>query len=228
MNRCGRALRSLLWLLCASMIFFALAASAQDDDDEDFDDEDSAVYSAPMKYVSIGLIGAAESFDSNIGDKNDDKKGYLKNVRNTGDPIYGAQLRLGNRAMEYLAFELELDVLANIKFDGDKKNGTKKDVSAQGYVLTFNIKAFPFHDLTEKVLNGRFQPYLLFGGGGMAADGTSIDTPMGLAIRAGGGAEYYLSQNVAIHLESTYLHTWQQVEGMNMVQVVAGLSYHFD
>ena len=232
MDRCGRATNGLLWLLCAGLIFFAMAANAQDDD-EDFDewgdDEDSAVYSAPMKYVSFGFLLGLEDFDRHIGDKNDDKKGFLRDVRNIEDePLAGFQFKFGTRSMEYVAYEFEFDFVTNINFDADKKNGSHTFVNAQAYIATFNVKIFPFHDLTETILNGRLQPYVVGGAGGMAADGTSIDTPLGLVLRGGAGAEFYLTQNMAVHADATYVNPLQQVKGLNMWQFVAGISYHFD
>jgi len=119
-----------------------------------------------------------------------------------------------------------------------------KDVDI--FVATTDIKAY--------LLTGRYQPYLLLGGGTMHVD-TKVTNPTGLLVmnnpmpppdtiqsfgpviqsrsytdfvfRFGGGFDIYATEHIVVNVDANYLAPLGQVSGTGMFTIGGGIEYRF-
>ena len=217
MNRLERVLRSLIWLSCTGLILQASAALAQWDDEEDDVD-----FAASGVYVGLAWLAAAPTnFQYVVGQPSEKTGGYtsVHNVKSTGN---GLQFRLGARAIDWLAYEVQFEWLTNVDFDSDQGHA-----DPEIFTTTLNAKIFAFHALLNDVNQGRIQPYLLGGIGAMAATNTDISTPVSFAGRAGMGIDYFLRNDFSINLDGAYVWPIQNLEGLEYFSIGLGVRYHF-
>jgi hypothetical protein len=217
MNRLERVLRSLIWLSCTGLIFQASAALAQWEDEEDDVD-----FAASGPYVGLAwVVAAPTNFQSTIGQPFEKTNGYtnVQNVKSTGN---GLQFRLGARAIDWLAYELQFEWITNVDFDSDQGHA-----DPEIFTTTVNAKIFAFHALLNGVHQGRIQPYLIGGIGALAAANTDISTAVAFAGRAGMGIDYFLSDAFSVNLDGAYVWPIQNLAGMEYFSIGLGLRYHF-
>jgi hypothetical protein len=235
MNRRGRILLNLTWLLCAALttgsMFFAVSASAQDDDDDDWEEEGAFSESGP--YVNLGGSFGIQNFSTNIG-REEKNKGGLLLVQNENDFGGGLNFKLGARAIEWVAYELQFEYIAKMDFnafridkDEDLDDATYDRIEPNVFTTTLNIKVFPLHSVLDGVLGGRIQPYVVAGFGMLAATDTDIQTPLSMATRGTLGVDVYITPEWSIFADGGYVYTWGNLKGMDYISASLGAAYHF-
>jgi len=133
----------------------------------------------------------------------------------------GFDLRVGYRAHPNLAIE------GNTQYFNNRamivRGGPTADLLAWGFWL--NAKLYP--------LTGQVQPYLLLGPGFTHLDagrsrvlGISRDDN-GFSPKAGLGVDGYLTSNIAVTVEASYVFTVGDIENTDHIPVSAGLTYRF-
>jgi len=133
----------------------------------------------------------------------------------------GFDLRFGYRAHPNLAVE------GNFQHFNDRtmivQGGPTADLLAWGFWL--NAKLYP--------LTGQVQPYMLLGPGFTHLDagrsrvlGISRDDN-GFSPKAGLGVDGYLTPNIAVTVEASYVFTVGDIENTDHIPLTAGLTYRF-
>jgi opacity protein-like surface antigen len=126
-------------------------------------------------------------------------------------------------------FSAEVDVEWLDGFDGSAfENGAGKvaTIDFEPVVVTTNLKAY--------ALTGRYQPYALVGGGMMTvkvktkdALGTDTETATNVAMRFGGGLDFYATEHVVLTLGVDYVLPFGDLEDLDYVSIGWGLRYRF-
>ncbi len=119
-------------------------------------------------------------------------------------------------SFEYFAgFDTQWPVVSDI-YDGD----------IEIYVGTFDIKGY--------LLTGRYQPYLLLGGGVFAARsgvtaylGSQFPDYTDFVFRFGGGFDAYATDHVVVNIGASYLLPLGVVSGLELFRVGGGIEYRF-
>ena len=192
-------------------LLLALPAAAQDGDDVEAAEGDEAEEAEESEEVAraedtsrsgVYLALAGHAHLENFGSAG------AKGVK--VDNSAGGSARIGYRANPTLAVEFMGEWLADFGDQGD--DGFWAGVSAKGYLP-----------------QGRFQPYLLLGGGLMQAP---VPGKPGLreslAFRFGGGIDVYVLPQVALFFEGVYVQpTWNDVDEVAYGSVGLGAMYRF-
>ncbi len=178
--------------------------------------------------VGVGGSYAIESFE-------DDLESDLQDV--VGSPVdlsvdnsLGINGRAGYRCHRRFSAEVEVEWL----------NGFDSDVSAPGFgkfatidfeplVVTANVKGY--------FLTGRYQPFLLVGGGGMTAKAKVKSTvpPLlsaterlnGFAMRFGGGIDLYATKHVVVSVGADYVLPFGDLKDLDYISIGWGFEYRF-
>jgi opacity protein-like surface antigen len=192
----GLATAALTSLVCAS---FALTAGEDTKQDE-----------FARRGWLIGVAGsyAIETFESDL----QDAVGFSVDL--SVDNSLGFNGRVGYRCHRWLSAEVEVEWL----------NGF--DVSAPGFatidvepvVVTANLKG---HFLT-----GRYQPFLLVGGGGMTAK-VATERGKSYAMRFGGGIDLYATKNVVVTVGADYVLPVDDLKDLDYISIGWGFEYRF-
>ncbi len=87
----------------------------------------------------------------------------------------------------------------------DAKVGGLSIGDADGWALTLDGKFYPLAGLEDRLpaLARRFQPFATVGFGYLTLD--TFDKEWDFAVRVGGGLELYVTRNVAINVDATYV-----------------------
>lgn len=150
----------------------------------------------------------------------------FNNFEDTGglniDPAYGFDAWGGYKFNEWVAAELQLEYL-----NGFDTSGFFVDVKAQVVTFGGNLKVFPL----ASVLSRRIQPFLLAGPGftwiGLDANLLGQADELDFSARFGGGIDFYVTDNVALQLSSSYVLTTGSIDGADYISLVAGVQYKF-
>jgi opacity protein-like surface antigen len=181
---------------------------------------------APMPVVESGpdyarngfyLIGAAtyaiEDFD--IDDELGEAAGPSDSGSSLFDDSWGFNVRGGYRFHPHVAAEVEYDWYDDfLDVDG---------ASLEAWALTANLKLY--------ALTGCIQPYALLGAG-MASFDASVDGE-GLAdeedfvARFGGGVDVYVTENIAITGDASYMMPTGDLEDLDFVALSLGAMWRF-
>jgi opacity protein-like surface antigen len=119
------------------------------------------------------------------------------------------------------------------EFDADASVaglGTVASITAESLVVTANAKGY--------LLTGRFQPFLLFGLGGMTVEFEARDHvgaglrvsehEEGFATRFGGGLDVYATKNLVVTMGVDYLLPFgKDVEDFDFLSIGGGVEYRF-
>lgn len=161
-----------VWLAAVVVLLPACASTAAPSFEESGSGDPGRAFSREGVYVGASALLGWEKFDSDIGG----------DVLGTQDTT-GLGLRLGYRGGPRWAVEAEW---RTVDIDTSEVQGGFWDLAAQGKLF-----------LTE----GRFQPYVLFGLGGVK--GTEGAEDAGFLLRIGAGLDAYVTEDVAAFLEFT-------------------------
>lgn len=206
----GIAKRLVQPLLSVSILALVLAGPAQAASGPD--------YARPGPYVGIGLGLGYENYHTDAP-ITDPSAGY-------GFDAWG-----GYRWFSWLATELQLEYLNgfNFRFNAPPEPG----IGFEGEQVTFtgNVKVYP-------PMNWRIQPFALAGVGlgytkfeRTVADWKESDT--GLAARFGGGVDFWVTENVALNANASYILQREQDDllssdnNLDYISVVIGAQMRF-
>jgi len=192
-----RALRILLLGLILS--FPGTGALAQDEGEE------AADYSRTGWYVAASGVYVVENWAGSNGDAGaDDSQGF--------------NLRVGSRITEWVSLEIEFEWIDD--FFPDERQDFEIVTGA------VNTRVYP--------LGGRFQPFAL---AGLGIASTVVDhrdrnssvrqSNADWGFRAGGGLDAYVTEQVAITAEATYVWTVGDVKDLDHVSIGLGILYRF-
>jgi opacity protein-like surface antigen len=132
---------------------------------------------------------------------------------NMGTPL-GVDVLLGYRATPNMAVEAEIEYLNGFEPDGEP-------VDVDALTATANLKAYLPMD--------RFQPFALVGMG-MTTYWFNSFSESAFSMRFGGGADYYLTENISMGVKIDYVLTTGDLEeliGGDYVGFAFGAQYHF-
>jgi opacity protein-like surface antigen len=173
-------------VIVSAILTLAIPAAAQDSE-----------FARPGPYFGIGGSAAFyTSIESGIED-------MLKALEYAGrvdvDTTVGPDVRGGYRFCPWAALEVQYEFLPNTNL----AIGKVRILEIETRAITGNVKIFLFH--------GRMQPFLVAGIGGVRQEvedalnfGLS-ESEWGFAARFGGGFDFYLSKNIALSFDLTYL-----------------------
>ncbi len=141
----------------------------------------------------------------------------------------GFRAALGRRCHERFAVEVEVEWIAPYEGSVDLRTGGKlQDIKIAPVTGTVNVKGF--------LLTGRIQPYLLAGMGVMSISNESKNTNDDLsgtkrtgqlAVRGGGGVDFYLNRNWVLNLGVDYLYSATNLEYLDFLTVSTGVQYRW-
>jgi len=211
-----------------------------------------AVGSAVFSAIVCGGLGQSELFDE-VSKDPQARRGWLLGAAGiygadtkedtlehdlqseAGTPVdfslknsFGFKGQAGYRCHPRFSAEAEVEWLDG--FDGTAFLGSLGEtvsIDLEPLVITTNLKGY--------VLTGRYQPFVLIGGGGMIIEtkfedqaGLSAkDTLRGIVIRFGGGVDFYATDQVVLTLGLDYLMPFGEVEDFDYVSIGWGLRYRF-
>jgi len=172
--------------LAALLVLATAGAAAAQEEDDDF--------GRAGPYVGGGFVWAFENFDL------DQVRSFSGvDVSASGSP--GLDLRGGYRFNRWIAVEGNYQYYANFDID-------------TGDADVFDLRAFSFFASAKGYpLDGRVQPYGMFGIGVMGAlleDDYDLDieeTDASFTLRAGGGIDVYVTRHFLLNLDVAYLIT---------------------
>ncbi len=214
----GAAAGALLGIVCSSV---ALTS------DDEVDPSDYA-----RRGWMIGVAGshAIETFEDAA--ERDFQKELGPTVQLSVDDTFGFQGRVGYRCHRRFSAEVQVEWLSG--FDADLTQPGFVQLGKVEYepvLVTANAKAY--------LLTGRYQPFLLVGGGVMTADRKLRDT-VGLtpaqadqesddafAMRFGGGIDLYATENVVVSLDANYVLPFGNLDALDHITIGWGFQYRF-
>ena len=183
---------------------------------QDYEDEQEG-YDRRGFYFGLGPSYARENFSdsASLDDIDEDAPGV------TG--------RGGYRCHPYISAELQFEWLDDFDFKGTISGvGTPQsfDGNLEPLVFTDNVKGH--------LLTGRYQPFVLLGVGFMrmeakvrAASFRTRETTVDVAMRFGGGLDFYITENIVATAEASYLMPTGELDDLDYYQFGVGLQYRF-
>ena len=203
------------------MVACLLAAPAHAEDE----DEDELVFAQSGLYLSAAANFMIPTKKSDIEDEAEKSLGGGANISADADNAWGANGRIGYRLNPQLAVELQAEFVSNIEVDM-KVSGVETSTEDIGFfALTTNAKYF--------LLTGRIQPYVVAGlGWGRSrvkpANGGSTERNDGWVARGGVGVALYGTRDVALTLETSYVHPASgRIEDLDYLSFNAGFTLFF-
>jgi len=190
------------------VLVLAGAAAAQDDQD---------AYDRAGPY--LGLAGTL-AMDTQLQDDLERRLGPFVDV--DVDPSLGLNARAGYRFHPNLAAEIHYEWLSEFKIKlSSHVQGASTIVDLSGWALTVDGKVFLFTDNPH--------PFLLVGVGALTIDSDFGADETVFAARFGGGADFYLTPNIAITLDVSYVLPAKDIYGVGVdyVSIGWGLQYRF-
>ena len=133
----------------------------------------------------------------------------------SADDSVGMKLRLGYRCSPHLGWEFNYEWAES--FDISDGTGAHADVDL--WALTSDAKWYP--------LTGRWQPFLLAGVGILTADPIGKGTGTDLTFRFGTGMEAYVTENVALAFDASYVLPTSKVKDLPYLSLTWGFLYRF-
>jgi opacity protein-like surface antigen len=187
-------------------LLFPMIAYAEQAEEEEPD------FSRPGPYVAAG-------FSVDFLDSSDLKDA---GVDYSFDPNFGITAAVGYRLSERIGVEAGVDYGfdANLKIGGNKVGKTTAWVSTldfKGYLLTGRVQPFG--------MIGLGAGYAKFKGSGLADDVRADETAF--VIRFGGGIDTYISENIALFVDGSWVLTTGRLSDVDYATVGAGLMYRF-
>jgi len=135
--------------------------------------------------------------------------GPLGESKELANASYGLHGRVGYRCSPRLAGEYEVEWLGGYEPVGG--------VDLKPLAATSNLRVF--------VLTGRFQPYVTLGGGilRVAPDGGSS----AIALRAGGGLDFYLTKSIVLNGKLDYVAAFNSLDDVDYLTLGLAVGYRF-
>ena len=166
----------------------------------------------------LGLAGTV-AFPISAEDALEDATGLSADVSES----LGVHARAGCRS-GWGGAELHFEWLEGFNF---KVDGLKAEID--GWALTLDGKLYPLWALEDKLppLARRFQPFATVGFGYLTFDALGVGD-WDFAARFGGGLDIYVTRNIAISVDATYvLPVSNALDGLEYVSVGWGVLFRF-
>jgi opacity protein-like surface antigen len=190
-------------------LVLAGAAAAQDDQD---------AYDRAGPY--LGLAGTL-AMDTQLQDDLERRLGPFVVV--DVDPSLGLNARAGYRFHPNFAAEIHYEWLSEfkMKFSSPGLGGAATTADLSGWAVTVDGKGF--------LLTDNPHLFLLVGVGALNIDSDFDAAETVFAARFGAGADFYLTPNIAITLDVSYVLPAENIYGVgvNYVSIGWGLQYRF-
>jgi len=200
-------------------------------------------------YVGVGGVLGVDAFDNVKDDVNRNlarRPNCPDNIKATTRCVHrplgsapvdlgatgGLDGWIGYRVHPYLALEAQAEWMSLLGFKSNTQiagNGLSRNlqVDIDTLVVTANLKPY--------FLTGRIQPFALIGAGimleefGVEYDGFNDDEHhKDFAMRFGGGADYYATENIVLSIKGSYVLGFGTVADRDYVSAgMLGLSYRF-
>ena len=176
-------------------------------------------------YIGAGGVYALEQFDLSSGTVS--VAGSPVHLDVNGGDSWGAEGRVGYRFHPNVAAEGQLQYYDEFGLDLHASPGSSGQVATlDGMSVMGNVKGYP--------LTGRVQPYVL-GGIGLLwlqledAFGFGLeDNAVAFAGHVGVGVDAYLTDNLLLNLEASYLLPTGDLSDFRMIPISLGMQYRFD
>ena len=206
-----------IWVPVLALVAVSLAAPAPGED---------GGYARRGLYIGAGGVYALEQFDLPSGTVSVAGSPPV-HVDVDGGNSWGAEGRVGYRFHPNVAAEGQLQYFDEFGLDLHASPGSSGQVATiDGMSVMGNVKGYP--------LTGRVQPYLL-GGIGLLwlqledAFGAGLeDHEVGFAGHVGVGVDAYLTDNLLLNLEASYLLPAGDLSDFRMIPISLGMQYRFD
>jgi opacity protein-like surface antigen len=169
-----------------------------------------------------------------------DPGAYTFSLDNIDDDGFGVSGRVGYRCHPHVSAELQFDWMEN--WDGMiAENGMPMNDTARNFQFELETLVFTTN-VKGHLLTGRYQPYVLLGLGFMRTEIKTRDISGGaipgfaaearerkvnVAGRFGGGLDFYLTENVVVTAEGSYLMPAGKLDGLDYYTFGLGLQYRF-
>jgi len=180
------------------------------------------------------MIGVGGSYG--IETFQDDQQSNLDRIigvptRLSVDNSFGINGRAGYRCHRYFSAEFEIEWLDAFKSEVSSVGfGEIAEIKFEPVVYTANFKGY--------LLTGRYQPFLLLGGGMTSVDAKLTKDNVGLGLssnqnensftmRFGGGIDLYATQNVVVSLQADYVRPFGNLDDLDYVSIGWGVQYRF-
>ena len=168
----------------------------------------------------IGVAGsyAIETFESDL----QDAVGFSVDL--SVDNSLGFNGRVGYRCHRWLSAEVEVEWLDRFKTDLSAAGPINIGIDIEPVVVTANMKGY--------ILTGRYQPFLLVGGGVMTAEFKSRGVPGSITLneftmRFGGGIDLYATKNVVVTVGADYVLPFDDLKDLDYISIGWGFEYRF-
>jgi opacity protein-like surface antigen len=209
----GVATAGLASLTCASV---ALTAGEDAEQDE---------FARRGWLIGVAASYAIETFKDDA--ESDAQEVYGPTASLSVDNSFGFNGRVGYRCHRWFSAEVGVEWLDGFKTDLSDPGPINIGIDIEPIVVTANMKGY--------LLTGRYQPFLLVGGGVMTAEfkfrgdpgspGSITETEY--AMRFGGGVDLYATKNVVVSLEADYVLPVSSLSDLDYISIGVGLQYRF-
>ncbi len=194
------------------------------------DHEESEAEAATAEPEQVGdfeetgfyLVGTAlYAIPMEKGNLEDSNNALLGTVDTNVDDSWGGGGRIGYRVHKSLGLEAEFDMLNTIELDAQNAGGIERKTEIRVIQFTGNAKGY--------LATGRFQPYVLAGGGWGRAEfdpeGANSERDDGFLGKIGAGLDIYGSRDVALTTEISYV--FSGIDDLDHLAFKAGLVLRF-
>lgn len=186
-------------------------------------------YARRGPFVGAAVSYAIETFESDV---QSDARKVSNDLNYSLKDSFGFKGRLGYRCHRYVSAEVQVEWIDN--FDGTLFQdgvGEVASIDFEPIIVTANGRGY------LPLFEDRLQPFVLFGAGLATVKETAKDSlgsgqrassrETEIAIRVGGGLDFYATPNVVLTLETDYLQAFGALDDFNYVSVGVGLQYRF-
>ncbi len=176
-------------------------------------------------YIGVGGSYAWEDFDTISADTTPINL----------DDTWGFNARAGYQFSRFLALEFEFAYLSDFDWNGTvmvsgAPVGTKVEVDVETYMFVGKF----FADFGSRIV----KPYLAAGIGWMhsspdltaSAGGVALTSDISdtdACVKAGIGADFYVSRDISIGLEADYVWGLGELDELQYTNLLLGVAYHF-
>jgi opacity protein-like surface antigen len=206
-----------IWVPVLALVAASLAAPAAGED---------GGYARRGLYVGAGGAYVLEQFDLPSATVSGGGSAPVQLEVDSGDS-WGAEGRVGYRFHPHVAAEGQLQYYDEFGLDLHVSPGSSGQVATlDGMSAMGNVKGYP--------LTGRVQPYVLGGVGLLwlqledAVGAGFEDNEVGFAGHVGVGVDAYLTDNLLLNLEMSYLLPAGDLSDFRMIPISLGMQYRFD
>ena len=172
----------------------------------------------------IGVAGsyAIETFKDDT--ESDAQKIFGPTASLSVDDSFGFNGRVGYRCHRWFSAEVEVEWLDRFKTDLSAAGPINIGIDIEPVVVTANMKGY--------ILTGRYQPFLLVGGGVMTAEFKSRGVPGSITLneftmRFGGGIDLYATKNVVVTVGADYVLPFDDLKDLDYISIGWGFEYRF-